>query len=212
MARSEQDVYRDWKRLINMSASELRRFAASAEGKQAGLSRSEASAQGIRSGRDSAQAIIRMKDKGVEKWTDSDWQWARRQVAFVKRMSGNKGPLRDDDGRPTRKLLALKIWGHDPEKKTMKKNAAADDMIIPELIQTIVMDATTGLADEDHSPVVSLEIVAPLGHHSTWQVAVMTEDEYEDGPKYNGPDAQGSTLLYALLELREEVINYYGLD
>jgi len=25
--------------------------------------------------------------------------------------------LREPDGKPTRKLLALKIWGNDPEKK-----------------------------------------------------------------------------------------------
>lgn len=212
MTPDQRATYDDWKRLVNMSASQLESFARSAEGKQAGLSRSEASAQGIRSGRDSAQAIIRMKRKGVDKWSPGDWEWAKRQVAFIKRMSGNKGPLYDDQGRPTRKLLSLLIWGHDPEKKTMKKNAAVNDMMIPELIQTIVMDATAGLSDEDGSPVVSLEIVAPIHSLGSWQVAVMAEDEYEDGPRYNGPDAQGSTLLYALLELREEVRNYYDLD
>jgi hypothetical protein len=36
-------------------------------------------------------------------------------VSFIKRMRGVKGPLYKD-GEPTRKLLALLVWGHDPEK------------------------------------------------------------------------------------------------
>jgi hypothetical protein len=31
-------------------------------------------------------------------------------------MKGNDGPLYDAKGNPTRKLLSLKIWGHNPSK------------------------------------------------------------------------------------------------
>jgi hypothetical protein len=103
-----------------MSPSELRRFMESEEGKRAGLTRSQARAQGIKSGRESARAILRMKERGKANWTKTDWQWARRQVAFIRRMRGAKGSLRKD-GKPTRKLMALKIWGHDPEKR-MRSN------------------------------------------------------------------------------------------
>jgi hypothetical protein len=115
-AKSDDEVYREWKKLVNMTTSELQRFVDSPEGRRAGLSRAEAKEQGIRSGRDSARAILRMKAKKKDDWTKSDWEWARRQVGFIKRMRGAKGPLRDKNGEPTRKLLALKIWGHDPEK------------------------------------------------------------------------------------------------
>jgi hypothetical protein len=114
--RARDEVHADWKRLVNMSAGELERFMQSAEGREAGLSRSQAQAGGIRSGQDSARAIVRMKRKPAHEWTSRDWDWARRQVAFIKRMSGARGPLRDEQGQPTRKLLALKIWGHDPEQ------------------------------------------------------------------------------------------------
>ena len=80
-------------------------------------SRLEASAQGIKSGRDSARAIIRMKRKPAREWTKNDWAWARRQVAFVRRMRGAAGALFDKDGDPTRKYLALLVWGHDPLKR-----------------------------------------------------------------------------------------------
>lgn len=35
---------------------------------------------------------------------------AARRKSFCARMSGVKGPLKDEKGRPTRKALALKKW------------------------------------------------------------------------------------------------------
>ena len=108
--------YEKWDKLVNMSPSELESFLNSEEGEEAGLSRSEASKEGISSGRDSARAILRMMKKKKEDWNETDLKWLGKQISFISRMRGVKGPLRDEDGKPTRKLLALKIWGHDPEK------------------------------------------------------------------------------------------------
>lgn len=116
-------LYKEWQKLVNMSGKEIQSFLDSDEGKEAGLSRKEAGKAGsgggkITSGRDSARAIIRMLDTPKEKWTANDWKWAGKQVSFISRMKGAKGPTRDDKGRPTRKLLALKVWGYNPEKKS----------------------------------------------------------------------------------------------
>ena len=35
---------------------------------------------------------------------------ARRRKSFCARMSGMKGPMKDDKGRPTRKAMSLKRW------------------------------------------------------------------------------------------------------
>lgn len=105
-----------WRGLVNMGPGELKSFLASEEGRSAGLSRSEASSQGIRRGRDSGFAIVKMKGKAPESWTPSEWAWAKRQVNFITRMKGNPGPLYDDKGRKTRKHTSLLIWGHDPAK------------------------------------------------------------------------------------------------
>jgi len=35
---------------------------------------------------------------------------AKRRKSFCARMSGNKGPMKDEKGRPTRKALALRKW------------------------------------------------------------------------------------------------------
>jgi|TARA_B110000858_G_C17765119_1_gene456603 hypothetical protein len=35
---------------------------------------------------------------------------AGRRKSFCARMSGNKGPMKDEKGRPTRKAMSLKRW------------------------------------------------------------------------------------------------------
>lgn len=116
-----RDIYGDWKRLVNMNVTQLESFLKSPEGEEAGLSEREAGELGIRRGRDSARAIIRMKRKGVKNWNRNDWFWARAQVRFLNRfLNKNERPrhkLWNKKGEATRYLLALLIWGHDPTKR-----------------------------------------------------------------------------------------------
>ena len=116
----KKEIYAKWKKLVNMSSSELERFYNSEEGKEAGLSTDKAHELGIHSGRQSARWILKMKDTPVAEWTNEMWEWAKRQIAFISRMSGNKGGLYDDKGNKTRKHTSLLIWGHNPKKQTMK--------------------------------------------------------------------------------------------
>jgi hypothetical protein len=105
-----------------MSPAKIRKFLDTPEGRAAGLSRDEASKQGIARGRDSARALLRMIPSGGKSyaqakrnWSRSDWTWADRQYRFISRMRKSKGPLRKD-GKMTRKLTSLLIWGHDPRR------------------------------------------------------------------------------------------------
>jgi hypothetical protein len=41
---------------------------------------------------------------------DPDSRDAKRRKSFCARMSGVKGPMKDEKGRPTRKALSLKKW------------------------------------------------------------------------------------------------------
>ena len=41
---------------------------------------------------------------------DPDSKDAKRRKSFCSRMSGVKGPMKDEKGRPTRKALSLKKW------------------------------------------------------------------------------------------------------
>jgi hypothetical protein len=113
---TNEDKYKEWKTLVNMSHSELSKFIETKEGKEAGLSREEASDLGISSGRDSARAILRMKQKPFKKWNESDLKWMQKQINFIKRMRGNSGELFDEEGNKTRKHTSLLIWGHNPVK------------------------------------------------------------------------------------------------
>jgi len=116
--------YTRWKKLINMSPSELMNFktaqtkkGSKTASKYPGLKPKEARQQGISSGVQSANWIIKMKKTPVQQWTPEMWRWCGKQISFVSRMSGSAGPLHDENGEPTRKLLSLKIWGHNPSKK-----------------------------------------------------------------------------------------------
>lgn len=124
-----KEVYSKWKRLVNMSKSELQTFFDSADGKKAGLSASEAKEQGIDSGRESARWILKMKSTNVNEWTPTMWRWANKQISFISRMSGVKGDLYDKDGNKTRKHLALLIWGHNPKKYADGGSIGSNDAI-----------------------------------------------------------------------------------
>lgn len=117
LTTEHKELYKEWKSLVNMSKSELEKFYNSLEGKVAGLTFKEAKELGIHSGRESARWIMKMKEIPVSKWNNDHFVWAKRQVNFIKRMSGVNGKLYDEKGNKTRKHLALLIWGHNPEKK-----------------------------------------------------------------------------------------------
>ena len=74
-------------------------------------------------------------EKALNSWTgpsddplkgETDWDWCKRQVRFVKRTSAfpynpnaeeRKGPLirkQKTQSKPSRRLLSLWVWGHDP--------------------------------------------------------------------------------------------------
>lgn len=119
---TNEDLYQEWKKLVNMSATELEKFKNTPEGKKAGLTKTKAKQLGISSGQESSEWILKMKNTDVKNWTPEMWKWATKQVAFIKRMSGVKGDLFDENNKKTRKHTSLLIWGNNPVKtKKLKK-------------------------------------------------------------------------------------------
>lgn len=121
----DRELYQIWKQYVNMTPTQLEQYLKSYWGKQAGIDRKTArqmsrSDTPLKRGRDSARAIIRMKKKGVKNWTKTDWEWARRQVSFIARTLGQRNAYfkrnKYGDLIPTRTLLNLMIWGHNPIK------------------------------------------------------------------------------------------------
>ena len=113
----DAQTYSEWNKLVNMTKSELEKFYNSVEGKEAGLTTSQAKEQGIDSGRESARWVLKMKDIPYKEWSSDMWRWAKKQINFIKRMTGMKGSLYNGKGEKTRKHTALLIWGHNPEQK-----------------------------------------------------------------------------------------------
>lgn len=122
----DAETYSEWKRLVNMTKSELEKFYNSEEGKEAGLTTSQAKEQGIDSGRESARWIMKMKNIPYKEWSSDMWRWAKKQINFIKRMSGMKGRLYDENGNKTREHTALLIWGHNPEQKFAEGGGIGD--------------------------------------------------------------------------------------
>lgn len=119
--KRRQELYARWRELVNMSAKSLENWldrqmelAKKDPKKHPGMKQSVASKMGISTGRQSATWIMKMKQTPVKDWTPEMWRWAGKQVSFISRMKGNSGPLYDEKGEPTRKLLSLKVWGHNP--------------------------------------------------------------------------------------------------
>jgi hypothetical protein len=76
-------------------------------------------------------------EKALNNWTgpsddmqkgETDWDWCKRQVRFNKRFMGDvfgerKGPLvrkQKTQNQPSRRLLSLWVWGHDPWRYARK--------------------------------------------------------------------------------------------
>jgi hypothetical protein len=114
-----QENYREWKNLVNMSASQLKEYINSDDGKSSGMSRKDVAkmrskGSSIVRGYDSAKAIIRMKEKRVKDWNKTDITWMYRQIGFLKRTIPQQHNFLDHEGR-TRYLKGLLIWGHSPK-------------------------------------------------------------------------------------------------
>jgi hypothetical protein len=121
-------VFDKWRKLVNMTYTELSRYFHSKDGQNSGLTESEAKSQGISSGRESAEWILKMKKTNWRKWSDDMWKWANKQISFISRMSGMQGELYDEKGNKTRKHTSLLIWGHNPKKSSNMKYENGGEM------------------------------------------------------------------------------------
>jgi hypothetical protein len=128
-------VFDKWRKLVNMTYTELSRYFHSKDGQTSGLTEAEAKSQGISSGRESAEWILKMKKTNWRKWSDDMWKWANKQISFISRMSGMQGELTDEKGKKTPKYKALLIWGNDPKKKNAYKFATGGSTSTAEAIK-----------------------------------------------------------------------------
>ena len=73
---------------------------------------------------------------------------AKRRKSFCARMSGNKGPLKDEKGRPTPKVKALRRWNCESVEEMVdmiieNMDHAKDNQAVPELKSALLAKKTT---------------------------------------------------------------------
>ena len=111
----QEERYERWRRLMNMTAREIRVM-----GRRVSEATTSLSVSGLRAftlGRKSTRRLLAMRSKPAESWTEDDWNWAARQVNTVSQLRAMPGPLLQD-GRPTEKLTLLRAWGHEPRVRS----------------------------------------------------------------------------------------------
>ena len=151
-------VFDKWRKLVNMTYTELSRYYHSKDGQTSGLTESEAKSQGISFGRESAEWILKMKKTNWRKWSDDMWKWANKQISFISRMSGMQGNLTDEKGKKTPKYKALLIWGNDPKKKNAHKFAIGGSTSTAEAIKGL--KAMLKFSDDDEKAEILAQIEA----------------------------------------------------
>lgn len=104
---AQEEQYMRWRRLLNMRGSELQRTLRATTETLGGYEAAQLS-------RRSARALLSMRGRLPEEWTDEDWNWCGRQLRAVQRLRVAPGPLVDGSGEPTWKARVLRLWGHDP--------------------------------------------------------------------------------------------------
>lgn len=113
----KNEIYREWKKIINMSKKELEAWAEDDSRLSASLNRQEADKEGdIQSGLDSLHRIKRRVDKPKSEWSNADYTNAKQEIGFNTRMLGNDpGDLASGETL-SKWHISLKNWGHDPSK------------------------------------------------------------------------------------------------
>lgn len=106
----QQETFKQFGELVNMSPSEIEKWLQSDESKSVGQDSGDGESIGHKSG----EKIIHIKRKNKADLTEADYEHMRKVISCIKRHSAQKpaGGIND-----TRWHYSLKNWGHDATKK-----------------------------------------------------------------------------------------------
>lgn len=110
MSKSREDVWDEWRDLVNMAPKEIEDFLDTEESAKVGID----SGDGESKGRKSAKRIIEIKHTKKDDLDDDDWNHMSKVVGYIKRHKAQGGP--DDDMEHSDWRYSLMNWGHDPKK------------------------------------------------------------------------------------------------
>lgn len=106
----QEDVQKEFKELVNMSASQLKKWLDTEESKSVGQKKDGAEES---TGHQSGKQIIEILDKKGNDLSDDDVHEMRRVISYIKRHLAQ----RPKDTEGSNWEYSLKNWGHDPSKE-----------------------------------------------------------------------------------------------
>lgn len=99
------EVYGAWRKLVNMSASELRRWGETECANKASLNPGAVRARNLR-----------LLETPKSEWNNSHIRAANRAISFISRMSKMEQGEPVSEGCPSKRDISLKNWAHNPSK------------------------------------------------------------------------------------------------
>jgi len=110
MAKSHDEIWSDWKDLVNMTPKELENWLDTEESQSVGDTGGEGESTGHKSGR----KIVEIKQTRKDDLTDAQWDHMNKVVGYISRHLKQGGPKSDKEHSAWR--YSLMNWGHDPMK------------------------------------------------------------------------------------------------
>jgi len=116
-ADNVDEVYKKYRATVNMSASELKRWADNPCSSKASL------------GRGPINRNLELLQTEKANWTAKHVTWANRTISFVSRMRGMEQGSPVSEGCPSKRDISLKNWAYNPSKSTSTSDDvhASDD-------------------------------------------------------------------------------------
>ncbi len=106
-SKSRDDIWREWRDLVNMAPQQLEEWLTTEASKSVGDS-----GTGESTGHASGRRIIDIKRTNKDQLTDSQWDHMAKVVGYIKRHIAQGGPAQDKEHSDWR--YSLMNWGHDP--------------------------------------------------------------------------------------------------
>ena len=110
-SKSHEEIWDEWRELVNMAPKELEEFLETDESRKVGADSGDGESKGHKSG----ERIVEIKRTNKDDLSDDQWDHMATVVGYVKRHLSQGGP--DEDVETSDWRYSLMNWGHDPLKE-----------------------------------------------------------------------------------------------
>ncbi|SOE18921.1 uncharacterized protein DUF3140 [Hoeflea halophila] len=109
-SKSKDEIWDEWRDLVNMAPAELEDWLETEESKSVGDTDDDES-----TGHKSGRRIVKIKRTNKDDLSDDQWDHMATVVGYIKRHLSQGGP--DNNAEESAWRYSLMNWGHDPLKE-----------------------------------------------------------------------------------------------